>query len=169
MTLPAGLFYATTEDWNRPVPVVAQFVLDTIVAKYEELAEYVEPLPKRRVITVGMVTVDSPVLAVMYGGTSIGLPGNDFTQPMKGDALKTASFNIELHRRTQLSSASGLLPAPDSVITQHAFVTMQDSYALLEAAGACDPRQAGVVASVGVLEPSGEIQGVSMLLQLAIP
>ncbi len=74
-----------------------------------------------------------------------------------------------LHRQTKLSSASGLLPAPDSVITQHAFVTMQDSYALLEAAGACDPRQAGVVASVGVLEPSGEIQGVSMLLQVAIP
>jgi hypothetical protein len=163
------LFYATTADWNRPVPVVAQFVLDTIVAKYEELAEYAEPLPKRRVITVGMVTVDTPVLAVMYGGTSIGLPGNDFTQPMKGDALKTASFNIELHRQTKLSSASGLLPAPDSVITQHAFVTMQDSFVLLEAAGACDPRQAGVVASVGVLEPSGEIQGVSMLLQIAIP
>jgi hypothetical protein len=163
------MFYATTADWNRPVPVVAQFVLDTIVAKYDELAEYVEPLPKRRVITVGEVSVDSPLLAVMYGGTSIGLPGNDFTQPMKGDALRTASFNIELWRTVQISSRSGLLPAPDSVVTQHAFITMQDSFALLEAAGACDPRQAGVVASVGVNPPSGEMQGVSMLLQIAIP
>jgi hypothetical protein len=163
------MFYATTDDWNRPVTVVAQFVLDTIRAKYVELAPYVEPLPKRQVITVGSVTVDSPVLAVMYGGTSIGLPGNDFTQPIRGDALKSASFNIELWRPVQLSSASGLLPAPDSVVTQHAFTTMQDSYALLEAAGACDPRQAGVVASVAVNEPSGDMQGVSMLLQIAIP
>ncbi len=168
MTLP-GLFYATTADWNRPVPVVAQFVLDKIVAKYEELAEYVSPLPARRVITVGTISVDTPVLAIMYGGTAIGLPGNDFTQPMKGDAIHTASFNIELWRTVQTSSAGGLLPAPDATITQNAFTTMQDSYALLTAAGECDPRQAGVVASVEVNEPSGDMQGVSMLLQIAIP
>ena len=163
------MFYATTADWHRPVPVVAQFVLDTIVAKYTELAEYVEPLPERRVITVGSVSVDNPLLAVMYGGTAIGLPGNDFTQPMTGDALRTATFNIELWRVTQTSSAGGLLPASDSVVTQHAFTVMQDSFALLEAAGACDPRQAGVVASVAVNEPQGDTQGVSMLLQIGIP
>jgi hypothetical protein len=163
------MFYATTADWNRPVPVVAQFVLDTIVAKYDELAEFTESLPKRRVITVGTVSVDSPVLAVMYGGTSIGLPGNDFTQPAASDALHTVTFNIELWRQTQTSSAGGLLPAPDSAISQRAFVTMQDSYALLEAARSCDPRSVGVVASVEVQAPEGDMQGVSMLLQIAVP
>lgn len=166
MTSP---LYATEADWHRPVASVAQFVLKTIEDKYAELAEHVQPLPERRVITVGSVAVDAPVLAVMYGGTSIGLPGNDFTQPMRGDELRTATFNIELWRAIQTSSANGYLPAPASTITQDAFVTMQDSYVLLEAAGACDPRQAGVVASVGVQEPQGDMQGVSMLLQIAIP
>lgn len=155
--------------YGRPVPSLAQVVLDTIVQKYDEMAADVEPLPKRRLITIGSVTVDAPVLAVMYGGTSIGIPGNDFTQPVRGDALRSASFNIELWRAVQISSASGLLPAPDDVITSQAMITMQDSWALLEAAGACDPRQAGVVASVAVNEPSGDMQGVSMQLQIAIP
>jgi hypothetical protein len=169
VTLPAPAFYATAADWNRPVPVVAQFVLDTIVGKFQELSQHVEPLPDRRVITVGSVSVDAPILAVMYGGTSIGLPGNNAQQPANGDALRTVTFNVELWRATQTSSAGGLLPAEASVITSHAFTTMQDSWALLEAAGACDPRQAGVVASVDVFEPQGDMQGISMLLQVAIP
>lgn len=168
MTLP-GQIYATAADWNTPVPAVAQFVLDRIREKYVELAEYAEALPERQVITVGSVSVDSPVLAIMYGGTSIGLPGNDFTQPMGTDALHTVTFNIELHRQTQTSSASGLYPAPDDTITKRAFVTMQDSYVLLQAARSCDPRGVGVVASVEVFEPQGDMQGVSMLLQIAIP
>jgi hypothetical protein len=169
VTLPPGLFYATEADWNRPVAFVAPFVLDTIVEKFNELSAYVEPLPSRQVITVGSVSVDSPTLAIMYGGTRIGLPGNEAAQPANGDALRTVTFNIELWRRTQTSSASGLRPAGDSVITNHAFITMQDSHVLLEAAGECDPRQAGVVASVDVYEPQGDMQGVSMMLQIAIP
>ncbi len=167
MTVPQ--LYAAEGSWYRPGPSVAQYVLDRIEEKFEELAEYVAPLPKRRLITIGTVSVDTPVLAIMYGGQLIGLPGNDFTQPTKGDSLQTATFNIELWRPAQMSSAGGLLPAPDSVITTQAFVTMQDAYALLEAAKACDPRAAGIVASVVVTEPSGDMQGVSMMLQVAIP
>ncbi len=167
MTVPQ--LYAAEGSWYRPGPSVAQYVLDRIEAKFEEMAAYVEPLPKRRVITIGAVSVDNPVLAIMYGGQSIGLPGNDFTQPTRGDVLQSVTFNIELWRPAQTSSAGGLLPAPDSVITRDAFVTMQDAYVLLEAAKDCDPRQNGIVASVAVHEPSGEMQGVSMLLQVAIP
>ena len=167
--MSAPLIYATEEDWNRPVPSVAQFVFDTIVAKYAELAQYVDPLPDRRVITIGSVSVDEPLLAIMYGGTSIGLPGNDFSMPSRPDAPRTATFNIELWRTAKTSSASGLYPAAASVVSADAFVVMQDSHVLLEAAQACDPRQTGVVASVVVNEPQGEMQGVSMLLQIAVP
>ena len=165
----AGTGIAYPHGYDRPVPSLAQVVLDTIVAKFAELAEFVEPLPDRRVITVGTVSVDGPVLAVMYGAIGIGLPGNDFTMPVRTDSPRTASFNVELWRGTQTSGAGGLLPAPDPVISDRAMVAMQDSWALLEAAGACDPRQAGVVASVGVNEPQGDMQGVNMLLQITVP
>jgi hypothetical protein len=161
-----GLSYP--HGYGRPVPSLAQVVLDTIVSKFEEMAEFVTPLPERRVISIGTISVDSPVLAVMYGGTAIGLPGNDFTMPTRGDAPRTVTFNIELWRHAPMSTANGLMPATDSSITEDALVTMQDSWALLEAAEACDQRRAGVVASVDVNPPSGDMQGVSMLLQVAI-
>ena len=164
---PTG--FAFPHGHARPVASLAQVVLDTIVAKFEDPASVAEPLPDRRVITIGTVSVDTPVLAIMYGGTSIGLPGNDFSMLIRPDAPRTALFNIELWRHAPTSSAGGLLPAPDPVLTGSALLTMQDSWTLLEAAEACDPRQAGVVAAVGVNEPQGDMQGVTMSLQITIP
>jgi hypothetical protein len=151
-----------------PVVTLARYVLDTIVATYEAHADVATPLPTSRRIAIGTVATDYENLTVMYGGTTIGLPGNDFIQPMRGDAPRVATFDVELWRTVQTSYPNGM-PASDEMLDAAAAIVMQDSWVLLEAAAACDPRNQGVVASVGVVEPSGELQGVSMTLAIQVP
>jgi hypothetical protein len=154
-----------TSDFDRPVVATAEHLLATIVEVFETNNV---SLPSRQVITVGTVAVDSPVLAVMYGGVTVGPPGNELNVPFRGDSPRTTTFNVELWREASSFGAGGLEPAAD-VVTAAAEITMRDSWLLLEAAFASDQSQVGIVANVTVNESQGERVGVSMMIEQQVP
>jgi len=151
--------------YERPVPSVARFLMQKIVETFD--AAGIE-LPTNRVITVGTVAVDEPLLAVMFGGISVGPPGNELNTPYRGDAPRTATMNVELWRRTPSLTPSGAIPSSAS-ISASAESTMDDSWHLLEAGYRTDQMGVGIVANVAVLPPQGEMSGVSMAIEVTIP
>ena len=151
--------------YDRPVASAARFLLETIVRVF---AENNVELPARRVITIGSLAVDSPVLAVMYGGVAVGPPGNELDRPFRGDSPRSLTFNVELWRSTPAFGPGGGEPSSESV-TASAEVVMHDSWLLLEAAYASDQLGAGIIASVTPNAPQGEREGVSMIVELQVP
>lgn len=160
-TYPAGVEY--------PIPSLARWILSQIEATYTENVEFATPLPERRLVTIGSVSVDVPLLAVMFGGSTIGPPGNELTRPLRGDTPRSAAFNVELWRPIETSMPGGFEPAPADVVSAWSEVVMQDTWWLLEAAARCDQMGVGVIASVTVNEPQGDMVGCSMGLELQIP
>jgi hypothetical protein len=154
--------------YEFPIASLAQHVLATIVATYAERAEFATTLPARQLVAIGTVAVDSPLLAVMFGGVAVGPPGNELTVPMRDNDPRTAQMNVELWRPIRTSLPSGL-PASATAVSADSEVTMQDAWLLLESAYACDQLGVGVIASVAVNEPEGELVGVSMSLSLQVP
>lgn len=155
--------------YDRPVASLARYVLETIEKTYEETAPEELALPPNRLVTIGSVAVDNPLLAVMFGDITVGPPGNEMNTPYAGDnAPRTASLNIELWRRAPSLSPLGNVPS-NLAISTAAEAIMQDSWLLLEAVFAADQLGVGVIARVGVNEPNGEMQGVSVALEIQIP
>jgi hypothetical protein len=146
---------------------MARWIMQTIVAKFDTDAS-ATPLPTRQLITIGAVSVDTPVLAVMYGSITVGSPASQMIHPFKTDDPRTAAFNIELWRAFPALSEQGVIPTAEQEQAV-AEVLMQDSWLLLESAYACDQMGVGVVASTAVSPPQGEMAGVSMHLELQVP
>lgn len=157
ITYPAGQ--------DKPIASAARYLLETIVNVY---AEQGIDLPTRQVITIGSVAVDGPVLAVMYGGITVGPPGNEMSTPYRGDSARTLTFNVELWRETPVIGMSGSVP-PASAVTDAAEATMEDSWWLMESAFASDQMGIGIVASATVNEPQGGMVGVSMMMEMVVP
>lgn len=164
MTTPA-----TDQGGDDPVAALALVVLDTIISEFEDRGL---DLPKDRRIVVGELAVEGQVLGVMFGGCHVGPPGNELSQPFRGDSPRTAIFSIELWR--EISTGRGgaktaRAPRAD-VVTAQANTTMVDTWVLLEAAFKCDyPGGPGVIASTAPLPPSGGLQGVTLSLSLQVP
>jgi len=125
-------------------------------------------LPPRRLVTIGTVSVDEPLLAVMYGGTSVGTPGNEMTVPMRQEQPRSATWNVELWRSQPILGAGGRIPTPEQE-RDAAETIMNDQWLLIQSAYAADQMGVGVIARVGVNEPQGGTVGSSMSLELQIP
>lgn len=151
--------------YERPIASAARFLLDTIVRVFDENTVV---LPERRVITVGSVAVDSPVLAVMYGGLTVGPPGNELNTPFKGESPRTVVFNVELWRSTPAFGPGGREPSA-ALVTSTAETSMDDSWWLMQAAFESDQSGSGIVASVTPNAPQGEMVGVSMTVEQQVP
>lgn len=166
MPMTGSVSYPAGYDY--PITSLAQFVLETIISTYAARAEVATPLPSRHVVTVGSVAIDAPTLAVMFGGLSVGLPGNDLSRPFRSNEPRSADFNIELWRPITTAQPTGL-PASAASISRSSEVTMQDTWLLLESAYACDQLGVGVIASTVIHEPQGDMIGVTMSLTLQVP
>lgn len=152
--------------YDRPISSLARFVLKTIEDVYEEASI---DLPDRRLLTIGSVAVDEPLVAVMYGGLVAGPPGNETNFQAHGGMLpRTALFNIEIWRETPAIGPSGLLPS-SAEESKAAEATMQDTWLLAESALRTDQMLVGVVYRIGVHAPEGQLAGCSMTLEVQIP
>lgn len=145
---------------------MARWILSTIIARYAA-DPTAEPLPDRQLITFGTVAVDTPLLAVMYGGVISGAPGMTITRPFRTDDPRAATFDVELWRSFPALDAAGNPPtaAQEQAVAE---TLMQDSWLLMESAYACDQMGVGVVATAGINNPQGEMAGVSMTLTLQV-
>lgn len=157
---PAGYGY--------PVASAARHLLNTIVETYERNAEVATALPLRQLVTIGSVSVDAPLVAVMYGGIAVGPPGNELNIPYRIEAPRSLTFNVELWRETPTVTTSGHAPSTQAV-SAAAEVVMQDSWLLLEAAFASDQTGVGVIANAAVNAPQGGMIGVSMSVEQQVP
>lgn len=157
ISYPAGV--------NLPVTSAAQYLMQTIVDTYASAG--IE-LPTRHVITISTVAVEEPILAVMYGGATVGPPGNEMRGPSQDDAPRSLLFNVELWRSAPGLGSSGMPPAEDAV-TAAANMSMHDSWILLEAAYASDQVGVGIVARTAVLTQQGDMIGVSLMLEMVTP
>lgn len=157
----AGISYPAGYDY--PVASAARYLLQTIVSMY---AAKNVALPTRRVVTIGTVAVDEPILAIMYGGVSVGPPGHESQQPDQGNSPRTLLFNVELWRETPNIGPAGSAPSA-SAVSAAAEIIMQDSWMLVEAAFSSDQTGIGVIARATVNAPQGAMIGVSMLLEMA--
>jgi hypothetical protein len=163
--LPSGpIQYPAGVD--RPIASMARWIMSTIVARFAA-DPTAAPLPERRLITIGTVAVDAPLLAVMYGGVASGSPGATSIQPFRTDDPRAATFDVELWRSFPALDASGNPPTPEQEQAV-AETLMQDSWLLMESAYACDQMGVGVIATAGVNVPQGEMAGVSMQLSLQV-
>jgi hypothetical protein len=151
--------------YDRPVASVARYITQVIEKVFSD--NRVE-LPDRRIITIGSVAVDEPLLAVMFGGVAVGPPGNELNTPLRGESPRSLTFNVELWRQTPAIGPTGVSPSPTE-ITASAETIMMDSWLLLEAAYASDQLGVGVIANVTVNEPQGEMSGVAMAIELQVP
>lgn len=166
MMMPAPLGQVQyLAGYDRPVASVARYLLQVVEKTF---ADGDVALPERRLITIGSVAVDEPLLAVMYGGVTSGPPGNELNTPYRGDAPRSLTFNVELWRSTPAIGPAGLPPSAAEV-TASAETVMTDSWLLLEAAYASDQLGIGVIANVTVNEPQGEMSGVSMAIEMQVP
>lgn len=154
---PAGVYF--------PVASAAQYLLATIVKTY---ADKGIDLPERHVITIGTVAVEEPIVAIMYGGLTVGPPGNEMRGPSQDDAPRSLLFNVEMWRNAPGLSTNGLPPAPDKV-TAAAEMSMMDSWLLMDAAYASDQIGVGIVARTSVLEQRGDMIGISLMLEMVTP
>lgn len=155
---------------STAVVELTQYVYDTIISYLESCGIEV---PKRRSIVIAELVVDDNegVFGVIFGGTHVGPPGGEIAGPIKGDAPRTAVYDIELWRKVSTQSGGGARarrPAGDA-ITDQAKTTMKDTWALQQAAYLCDRLNAGVIATTAPLPPEGGLQGVSLSLQLQVP
>lgn len=151
-----------------PIASLARWVLKTIEDKYAS-DPTATPLPELRYTTIGSVAVDAPLLAVMYGGVTVGPPGNAMNRPYRWDNdPRTAALNVELWRQYPGLGASGLVPSSEAM-QEAAEISMQDSWLLLESAYAADQLGIGVIANVAVNPPQGEMVGMNMTLELQVP
>ena len=164
MTTPA-----TGQGGDDPVAALALVVLDTIVNEYEQRGL---DLPADRRVVVGELAVEGETLGVMFGGCHVGPPGNELSQPFRGDNPRSAIFSIELWRKISTGKGgarTARAPRAD-VVTAQASTTMVDSWVLLEAAFKCDYIGGpGVIAATAPLAPSGGLQGVTLSLTLQVP
>lgn len=166
---------------NLAIVNLAQHVLDTIVTVFAEAGV---ALPDSQVITIGSVAVDSAegVLAVMFGQTYTGAPGNEMSTPLRGDAPISATFNVELWRGISTRGGGGARPRPPktSVISDQAKSSIVDAWLLQQAAYRCNHFEAsddfpnpydgpGVIATVAALPPEGGTQGTSLSLVMQVP
>jgi hypothetical protein len=151
--------------YDRPIASVARYIMQVIEKTFDD---YGIELPERRVIAIGSVAVDAPLVAVMFGGVAVGAPGNELNAPLRGDSPRSLTFNVELWRQTPAIGPSGLAPTATEITTS-AEAIMNDSWLLLEAAYASDQLGVGVIANVTVNEPQGEMSGVSMAVELQVP
>jgi hypothetical protein len=151
--------------YNFPVPSLARWILRTIEETYAEAG--VE-LPDRRVLTAGSVAVDTPLLAVMFGGLLVGPPGNELSTPMHVESPRSATFNIELWRTEPTIGPSAIIPT-EAEESAAAEVVMQDAWLLGEAAGRADQMGVGVIWRVAVNEPQGGMVGAAMAMDIQVP
>jgi hypothetical protein len=157
MQYPAG--------YDRPIASLARWLLQSIETTY---AANDTELPTRRLVTIGSVAVDAPLLAVMFGAVAVGPPGNEMNTPLRGDAPRTATLNVELWRETPAIGPTGNAPSAAS-ISESSEIMMHDSWLLLESAYAADQTRVGIIANVTVNAPQGELHGVSMAVEMQIP
>lgn len=151
--------------YDHPVASAARHLLDTIVRVFDE--NNIE-LPVRRVITIGSLAVDTPVLGVMFGGVTIGPPGNELNTPFRGDAPRSITLNVELWRVTDAADFGGSEPSAE-VISAQAETAMNDTWWLMEAATQSDQSGAGSIVTITPSAPQGERHGVSMIVEQQIP
>jgi hypothetical protein len=152
---------------DKPIPSAAWHLLNTVVATYQ--AAGVE-LPTRQFVAIGSVAVDEPLLAVMFGGTYTGLPGNELNTPYsnRNNAPRSMTFDVQLWRHIPALTSSGNAPSAQ-VISEASEIIMHDGWLLLEAAFASDQTYGtGVIANVGVLEPQGEMHGIGMTVEMQV-
>lgn len=166
MTSPTQVgLYSYPAGYDRPVASALRYIMERVVATFD--AANVD-LPDMRLVTVGSVSVDGPLLAVMFGGIAVGPPGNEMTTPLRHEAPRTVTVNVELWRRAPALSDAGAVPTPDA-ISAAAEIIMNDTWLLLEGAYASDQMGVGIIANATVNEPNGEMQGVAMALEVQIP
>lgn len=162
-TIPGQIQYPAGYDY--PVASAARWLLQTIERVF---AEHNTELPERRLLTVGSVAVDAPLLAVMFGQVYTGTPGNELNTPLRSQSPRSGTFNVELWRATPTLNPSGNAPSA-AAISASSELIMHDSWLLLESAFAADQIGVGVIANCTVHEPSGELHGVAMAVEMQIP
>src|SRR5438309_9459670 len=150
-----------------PIASMARWILSTIVDTYAT-NDTATALPETQFTTIGTVAVDGPLLCVMYGGVTVGPPGVPLVRPYRWDSdPRSAACNGELWRPFPAVGRQGLPPSSEAV-QKAAEITMQDSWLLLESAYKADQLGVGVIASVAVNSPQGEMVGINMTLELQV-
>lgn len=149
----------------------ANLIMDTVVDTFNAAGV---ALPDRRLMTIGLPVHDCEQLVLVFVAADKGLPGqNEGNEMHRCTSPTTASFNVHLARCFPVSTGRGLKPPTAEALTENAEMMMQDAWLLMSAAETLDsdPRNSpfGMIATVGLSEPTGGFAESILTLQVGLP
>lgn len=148
-----------------------QEVLNRVISVY---ASYNMPLPTRRYYTMATPVVDCEQISVSFVQMYLGAPGDEATEPRRGQDPRSATIAIQVARAVPISQQNGNPPSADD-IQAAAEVSAHDAWILMESMNNLDtwsnegPFGLGVIATVDADPPEGGFQTTRMTLTMAIP
>lgn len=159
------------DESAKNLAVFLQDVLDRVVEVY---STYNMPLPARRYYTLAAPVIDCEQLSVSFIQMYLGAPGDEATEPRRGQDPRSASLSIQIARGVPVTQASGQPPTPES-IQAGAEVSALDAWILMESINKLDswsqsgPFGLGVIATVDSDPPEGGFQVTRMTITMAVP
>lgn len=155
----------------RNLAIFLQDVLDRVVSVY---GEYSMPLPGRRYFTFSTPVVDCEQLCVSFIQMYLGAPGDEATEPRRGQDPRSASLSIQVARAAPVAQQNGSPPSSDS-IQAAAEVSALDAWVLMESINKFDswaqegPFGLGVIATIDADPPEGGFQVTRLTITMAVP
>lgn len=131
-------------------------------------------MPAKQYWKVGAPVIDCEQLVLAVDSMTIGLPGNELTPPVRGNAPRTVTFRAFMARQIPLPDARGNEPS-GAVQQQGSEILAVDMWVLLDAVAVLDSWDVlrafglGVVANVQFEEPQGGFQVVTATYTIAVP
>jgi hypothetical protein len=162
---------SAVDDSARNLAVFLQDVLDRVVEVY---GTYNMPLPGRRYYTLSSPVIDCEQLSVSFIQMYLGAPGDEATEPRRGQDPRSASLSIQIARAVPVTQPYGQPPEADS-IQAAAEVSALDAWILMESINKLDtwsqtgPFGLGVIATVDSDPPEGGFQVTRMTITMAVP
>lgn len=162
---------SAVDDSARNLAVFLQDVLNRVVEAY---GTYNMPIPGRRYYTLAAPVIDCEQLSVSFIQMYLGAPGDEATEPRRGQDPRSASLSIQIARAVPTAQANGQPPSTDS-IQAAAEVSALDAWILIESINKFDswaqdgPYGLGVIATVDSDPPEGGFQVTRMTITMAVP
>ena len=148
-----------------------QEVLNRVISVYDS---YNMPLPSRRYFTMAAPVVDCEQICVSMIQMYIGAPGDEATEPRRGQDPRSATISIQVAREIPITQQNGNPPSADN-IQAAAEVSALDAWVLMESVNDLDtwsnsgPFGLGVIATIDADPPEGGFQTTRMTLTMAVP
>lgn len=131
-------------------------------------------LPSRAYWTLGSPAVDCEQVVVSFIQGYIGPPGDEASSPQRCNSPRSAALDIQVSRCVPGLGSRGRIPKATEIQAGSEQLAI-DAWLLLDIAASLDSWDSfggpglGVIATIDVSEPSGEIQSVVLHLTAAIP